>query len=222
MLEIINRRRNRGLTAPINADVLGRASISPSLIPRTLQALQTLDLINEAGEPTPVFENLRLSPEAEFKERLGEWLKGAYAEVFSFVDPSQDDEIKIKDAFRSYNPVSQQPRMITLFKGLCSAAGLMPEKRAGAAASSPAKRPAPAASPRNVHVFQRAATKQPPPPSSAGLPPAIAGLMASLPSPATGWTAGERQKFLTTFQAVVDYAIPVVTKPKNETDGHGE
>src|SRR6266436_3650546 len=51
ILDIIGRYRNRGLPSPVNADVLARASIPGSLIPRTLQALVTLDLINEAGNP---------------------------------------------------------------------------------------------------------------------------------------------------------------------------
>ena len=34
--------------------------------------------------------------------------------------------------------------------------------------------------------------------------------MASLP--ADGWTSAERDKFLTTFKAVLDFCIPVVSK----------
>ena len=44
ILDLIERYRERGLTSPINADVLARAGIPTSLIPRTVQALQTLDL----------------------------------------------------------------------------------------------------------------------------------------------------------------------------------
>jgi hypothetical protein len=143
ILEIVSRRRHRGLPNPINADVLGRASIPPSLIPRTLQALQTLDLIDEEGNPTPTFEAIRKAPEAEYKRSLEDWLKGAYAEVFAFVDPATDDEVRIRDAFRSYNPAGQQDRMVTLFQGLCVAAGLAPDKP-----SSPRNTPRPAAQPR--------------------------------------------------------------------------
>src|SRR4051812_7146316 len=75
VLEIISRRRHRSLPTPINADVLARASVSPSLIPRTLQALQTLDLIDGDGQPTLIFEAIRTSPEADYPKRLEEWLK---------------------------------------------------------------------------------------------------------------------------------------------------
>jgi hypothetical protein len=47
------------------------------------------------------------------------------------------------------------------------------------------------------------------------LPPAIAGLMASLPSPDDGWTKTQRDAFMTAFGVVLDFCFPVVAaKPK--------
>ncbi|ADP70888.1 hypothetical protein Rvan_1638 [Rhodomicrobium vannielii ATCC 17100] len=129
IVELIERYRNRGLPSPVTADVLLRAGISQSLVSRTLYALQVLDLIDEQGAPTKTFEGLRLAPEAEYKQRLSQWLQSAYADVLKFVDPADDDETKIRDAFRSYQPVGQQARMITLFLGLLAAAGMVAEKR---------------------------------------------------------------------------------------------
>jgi hypothetical protein len=212
ILEVIDRRRNRGLATPINADVLNRAGVSAGLIPRTIQALQTLDLIDEQGQPTPTFEGIRVAPEAEYKKRLEDWLKAAYADVFAYVDPSADDETRIRDAFRTYNPVGQQDRMVTLFMGLCAAAGLMPEK------TPPHSRPAArSATPRPVAPPKGAKPR----PSflgsgTASPPPAIAGLIASLPS--EGWTKAERDKFLKTFESVLDFAVPVITNPAKEED----
>src|SRR5688572_7472873 len=125
VLAMIERHRSRGLPTPINADVLARASVSASLVPRTLYALQTLDLITESGEPTEVFERIRRSPEAEYKQRLLEWLNGAYADVLQYIDPATADEVAVRDAFRAYNPVGQQARMVTLFMGLYAAAGVV-------------------------------------------------------------------------------------------------
>lgn len=105
--------------------------MAESLIPRTLQALHTLDLIDEQGKPSETLEGIRLAPEAEYKQRLSQWLKGAYADVLAFVDPASDDEIAIRDAFRNYQPVGQQPRMVTLFLGLAAAAGMAAEKHEG-------------------------------------------------------------------------------------------
>jgi hypothetical protein len=224
VLEIISRRRHRSLPTPINADVLGRASISPSLIPRTLQALKILDLIDDDGNPTLIFEAIRTSPEAEYQRRLEEWLKGAYAEVFAFVDPVKDDEIKIRDAFRSYNPAGQQERMVTLYQGLCAAAGLIPEK---ATPASPRSR-GPAA-PTNRPQGQIARRWPPAPPpkhtksaATGSLPPALSGLLESLPNASDGWTKDERTKFITTFQAVLDFCIPVVAAHKTTENGGPE
>src|SRR5690606_10968084 len=121
--DVIERYRNRGLPSPIDGDVLLRASVvSESLIPRTLQSLEVLDLIDAEGKPTANLEGLRLASEAEYKSRMAEWLKNTYSDVFSFVDPSSDGEVAIRDAFRGYKPVGQQERMVTLFIGLCAVA----------------------------------------------------------------------------------------------------
>lgn len=129
VLELIDRHRNKGLPAPVNADVLARSGISESLIPRTLQALQALDLIDEQGNRTKTLEGIRLAPEAEFRSVLSEWLKSAYADVLQFLDPATATEADIRDAFRKYNPIGQQARMITLFQGLMTAAGMMPSDK---------------------------------------------------------------------------------------------
>jgi hypothetical protein len=150
-------------------------------------------------------------------------LKGAYAEVFAFVDPAKDDDIKIRDAFRSYNPAGQQERMVTLFQGLCAAAGLIPEKAAPARQRAPASRTATAAPRQTVaQMVRRAAVpiKPLPPRNNGSLPPALAGLLESLPDTNIGWTAADRDKFVTTFKAVLDFCIPVVARLKPENDGH--
>ena len=107
-----------------------RAGVSQSLVPRTVQALQMLDLIDADGRPTQTFESIRVASEPDYKQRLVEWLDGVYADVIEFVDPSRDDETKIRDAFRLYQPHGQQPRMVSLFLGLYAAAGKAPERAA--------------------------------------------------------------------------------------------
>ena len=39
IIEIVDRHRDRGMPSPVTSDVLGRAGIPDSLIPRTIQAL---------------------------------------------------------------------------------------------------------------------------------------------------------------------------------------
>lgn len=209
IVEIIKRFRSRGLPIPLNAEALGRVGVPDSLIPRTLQALQTLDLINEDGSVTPTFEAIRLVPEAEYKKRLEDWLKATYADVFAIVDPATDDETRVRDAFRGYQPIGQQGRMVTLFLGLCTEAGLI-------AGKNPQPRP------RDVGVVRQPLKPRFKRPivtnmntvarDTAGLPLALAGLLHSLPPQGAGWTSADRKKFMDTFGAVLDFCFPVVER----------
>lgn len=228
ILALIDRHRNKGLPAPVDADVLVRAGISGSLIPRTLQALQTLDLIGEDAKPTPALERLRLAPEAEFKARMTEWLNATYADALSYVDPAADDEVRIRDAFRSYSPVGQQPRMVTLFIGLFAAAGIAPEKQK-AVARKPQRITATtkvAATRQKETRIQRLGrdgddliTGQA---FSSNLPPALAGLLASLPTNGQSWPKQERDRFLQTFGAVLDFCFPVDNRQRQKENAEQE
>jgi hypothetical protein len=221
VIDIINRYRSRGLPTPVTNDVLGRIGITDSLQPRTLQALHVLDLIDEDGKPTDTFEGIRLAPEAEYKKRLEDWLKAAYADVFAVYDPMTDDEVRVRDAFRSYNPVGQQNRMITLFHGLCSLAGLLPEKQNASASL------------RGVGAVGAAAKAQPayrptvktvPKPAGGGwggsskIPPPLAGVLETLPAAGEGWSEDQRDKFLKAFEAMLDFSIPIQAAPEKEKE----
>lgn len=217
IVDLLGRYRSRGLPSPISAEVLGRAGVAESLIQRTLQALQTLDLINENGEPTATLEGIRRAPEGEYKLRLAEWLNGAYADVIRYVDPAKDDEVAVRDAFRNYIPVGQQPRMVSLFLQLYAAAGVGPEKSA---------QPRPQ---RNVQQRPRAVIKSGVAKpgvrkpalkdTNSELPPALAGLLSSLPQEGHGWTKVSRDKFVTTFGTVLDFCFPIITEAEVEDQG---
>lgn len=166
VLEVVDRYRARGLPSPIGAEVLGRAGIAESLIPRTIQALRTLDLIDDDGKPTATFEGLRLAPEGEYKERLSQWLNNAYADVLTYVDPATADETALRDAFRSYSPVGQQPRMVSLFTALYAAAGSGPGKATSTRGSKRARVPMNHNSSGNTNPVRRGKA----PPASTSLP----------------------------------------------------
>src|SRR5215469_14326008 len=102
IIGLIRRHLNRGLPSPVNADVLARAGISASLTPRTLQALQALDLVDENGAPSATLEGLRLAPEEEYKQRVADWLQAAYVDALQYVDPATATDSQIRDAFRNY------------------------------------------------------------------------------------------------------------------------
>lgn len=228
IIEIIERHRNRGLPSPVTAEVLGRASIPDSLIPRTLQALQSLDLTDEAGNITDAFESIRTSPEAEYQGRLQAWLNAAYADVLTYIDPANDDETKIRDAFRHYKPTGQQSRMVTLFTRLYASAGVRAPKPVPVKAAMPRIRAVPQKTSSTVHrITSRQVPALPPPyqpPANGGLPAPIEGLLHSLPAEGQGWTQAKREKFIQTFGAVLDFCFPIVsttlvTTEANENGG---
>ena len=122
--EMLKRFRDRGLQTPITNEVLIRAGVAETLAQRVLQTLKGLEFLDDKGEPTPTFAQLQRAPEAEYRKGLADMLKATYAEVYQFADPAQDGLDRIRDAFRPFNPVGQQERMITLFLGLCEYVGV--------------------------------------------------------------------------------------------------
>ncbi|GAC1667499.1 MAG: hypothetical protein NVS9B4_23340 [Candidatus Acidiferrum sp.] len=209
VLGIIARFRDKGLTVPFDADVMARAGVSDSLIPRTLQALQTLELIDDKGHPTQTLEGLRLATTAEYTDKLKDWLSNVYSEVFQFADPATDSAIEVRDAFRGYNPAGQQDRMVSLFLGLCVAAGITGEaKRAPPSAQTKAKSVRAPVVSRTRAAEEQTGDKTPPKAQVLGLHPALSGILTSIPD-GTGWSKAERDKFVATFEAILDFVVPV-------------
>ena len=213
VLHLIKQYRERGLTTPITESVLLKASVSESLAPRTLAALKNLDLIDSEGNPTPEMEGLRRAKSDEFAPRLEAIIRNVYAEVFQYADPAKDDTAKISDAFRDYNPAGQRTRMVSLFMGLCAAAGIIPEPAVRkAATASPTKKNTvtqkrSSDSAKGADSVQRLAVP--------GLDPAISGLLQKLPANGARWkNAEERRQWLDVFTTVLDYTIQVQAMPE--------
>jgi Family of unknown function (DUF5343) len=216
VLHLIKQYRERGLTTPITEGVLLKASVSESLAPRTLAALKNLDLIDSDGNPTAEMEGLRRAKSDEFAPRLEAIVRNVYAEVFQYADPAKDDTQKIADAFRDYNPAGQRARMVSLFMGLCVAAGIVPET---------AVRKSPTTTPTKKTVTQKRSsdsakgTDSTRGPTVLGLDPALTGILLKLPHPnGAGWTSEDRTKWLTLFTSILDYAVPVQAKPEAVAD----
>lgn len=227
ILSIVERFRNRGLQTPITKDVLQRAGVTESLAPRTFAAFVQLDLLDDEGYPTDLFERIARATETELPELLSGWLHEAYEDVFKFVDPAEDDDTRIRDAFRGYTPRGQQGRMVTLFMGLCEAAGLAgagPSAGKESSASTPKKSRAVHArgNSSNAHTTTRTRRSSwgrenlTPVPTSVpmGLRPLIT-LVESLSAHQEGWTIAEKNGYMAAFEALIDYFIPLVES--NET-----
>jgi hypothetical protein len=208
ILSVVDRARERGLPTPVTKEVLMRAGVSDSLIPRTMQSLQLLELINEDGTWTQNLETLRRAPEAELQSRFAEIVRAVYADVFQYIDPAVASATQIRDAFRSYSPQGQQDRMVTLFVGLCQRAGIVAgqpsAKREGRPRPISSPKPAPRVKvdPSSVHNQQFS--------TASSLPAPLAGLLTTLPQ--EGWTKHDRDRFVNAFTAMLDYSIPVRTE----------
>lgn len=204
VIEVMRRYRDRGLSVPFNGDVLARAGVSESLIPRTLQALKLLELIDDEGTPTETLDTLAKAPEAEYRDCLASLIRSIYANVFAFVDPAQEPD-RVRDAFRSFTPRGQQERMVTLFFGLAAHAGIVPEG-AGRGVTNRAVAQAPR---RERVVQQRRSAQTRGAQLPEGLPPVLSGLIAELVAVGPTWNAEQRDRFLSAFRSMVDYTFPV-------------
>jgi Family of unknown function (DUF5343) len=205
----------RGVPGPYDVAKLQRAGVKPTIAPRTAQTFRMLGLTDDDDQPTPALEALRRAPDDQFKARLAEVVTAAYADILTYVNPAEDDPIKIRDAFRAYKPYAMHDRMARLFVGLCEYVGLIPEappipKLTGAQSGGQQRggRRARRATTRAVTptrtTLRRAATPNPEPapefrpsPSpSSGLHPFVRGLIESLPPSGSVWPDAKRKEWL--------------------------
>lgn len=228
VLGLIKAYRSRGLQTPFTGDVLMRAGVPETLISRVTQSLRLLDLIDEGGNPTNEFEALRRAGDVEFPDRLAAMVRAAYAEVFKFVDPAQDDEGRIKDAFRAFEPLGQLTRMVTLFLSLCAEANIVSEGKEPKKA--PPRRPGAAPAMRGAGKRTAAANSAARSRLGAGdgggrrgnAPPALQGLLDNLPTPSRGWVQADRDRWIAAVNAAVDFAIPIKSAGEMLVSANGD
>jgi len=143
VMAVLDRFRERGLPDPLTVANLEQIGIQASNAPRTLQALRFLGLVDDGGNRTSAFDGLRQAKTDEYPAQLAEIVRAAYLPIFTIVDPATDTDIAISDAFRGYEPSSTREKMVSLFMGLCRAAGIVtdkPSRRPSTASRRPASR----------------------------------------------------------------------------------
>lgn len=124
VIAVLTRTRTRNLPEAINNDFLRIVGVPEMVFGRVLFALQFLGFIDEAGSPTERLHAIAKAPDTEYRDLLAASVREAYRDDFATVDPGQDSQAVIIDAFRRYEPRSQTSRMVMLFQGLCREAGI--------------------------------------------------------------------------------------------------
>lgn len=183
VVRVLARARKGGVTR-IDPDFLLQIGIGDGMVARTQRAMEYLGFVTEDGSLTPLMGRYVEASEDDAQAVLLSAIRDAYAVVLRAVDPATDDRQKVTNAFRTMKPSGQWGRMVTLFLGLCTAAGMEvvdPVTNRPGKGSPPKERGAVARRTVIRRTVQPAA--QPPLGNGfklSGLDPALAGIVAKL------------------------------------------
>lgn len=213
VINLLQRLRTRNLPDEINSEYLQAVGFSVALSSRIRQALEFLGLINESGGPEDVLGSLVRSTDEEYRQILEGVIREAYRDVFDVVDPSQDPQDAVINAFRRFEPASQHYRMAVLFLGLCREAGIPileePRRREVQRATQRRTATTPRTARQRASAGGRTGGQAQVPSAPALSSPVLLGYIQRLPRPGSvfpldereGWIDGIRTAFRLEYQA---------------------
>ena len=214
IVSVIRRYRDRDLPDPITQEGLEQIGVSPSMTGVTIVALKFLGLVDDGGYRMEAFERLKRATTDEYPAQLGEMIRKAYLPVFTVVDPAQDGDIAVADAFRRYEPSAQRDKMVRLFTALCAEAGITePKQRRKSATLAAPKRPGPreARTRTREDVPRREAAR----PSEDGVDDSpttdyrlISAIIQQLPRDGK-WSKERRERWVEAMKSAVDLLIEI-------------
>ncbi|MDE2571234.1 MAG: DUF5343 domain-containing protein [bacterium] len=211
VLRVLDKVHKNGLRGKIDADFMAQLGIGEGMIPRTLRALEFLGLTKpeDEGVATPLLEQYIVSGEDEAKALLQESIRKAYEVIFRAVDPEEDDRAKVHTAFKVMKPQGQWARMVTLFLGLCRAAGMdvkePPLNRPGkdeAANDSPVRKAKVKTKENRPRSSSPSTLLSLPPASPRTLDPALVGIIGKI---ADLETADDLDAWIAMFRAAFEF-----------------
>ena len=213
VLGVIRRFRERGLPDPVTAEALEQVGVPHTMAPWALVALRFLGLVDEGGNRTEAFERLRRANSEEYPETLGEIVRKAYLPVFTVVDPAEDGDIAIGDAFRRYDPMKQRDRMVRLFMGLSTEAGIVAARTQRQRSTQP-RRQAPTPAPSTPQQTPRPEQHEQDGDDATDYR-LISAIIQQIPKGGK-WTSGRRERWMLAMASAVDLLIATVEEESEE------
>jgi len=219
--DVIVRYRDRGLPDSLTPAVLSQVGVADGMTARTMRALRFLGLIDESGARQEPFERLKQATTSEYPEQLAQVIRAAYLPVFTIVNPAEDSDTAIADAFRRFEPSAQRGKMIALFRSLCEEAQIItqvaPRPRPAprrAAPDAPSQRPRPPAEKRSDPPVVRDHKDD-----DATAPDyrLISAVIQQLPRSGK-WTRERRDRWLLTLTSAVDLLFEVTNDHSDPVD----
>jgi len=212
---VITRYRDRGLPEPLTSADLERLGISGGMAPRTLRALRFLGLIDADGNRQEPFERLKRANTEEYPAQLAEVVRAAYLPIFQIVDPAQDSDTALADAFRRFEPSAQREKMIALFRGLAEEAEIIPKgkpkSREGGRRPEPTPKPRPAPKvAASAGVATASGSAHDATVEAVGMPDyrLVQAVIQQLPREPR-WTTAKRDRWIAALTAAVDLVFEV-------------
>jgi hypothetical protein len=216
VLDIIRRFRERGLPEVLSRQELHRLGAAEGNSDRIQKTFQFLDLIDQSGKRTPIFDRLGKASSSEYQSVFAEVVRAAYAPILSIVDPKADTDIAINDAFRHYEPAGQRAQMVVLFLALCREAALAesaaPPRHATVRREATAAVQPRGSAPRKTRIIDRSEETGASDEVSGSDYRLLSALIQQLPRDGK-WTERRRDRWLQAFTANIDLLIEVASEP---------
>jgi hypothetical protein len=219
VLDIIQRFRERGLPDVLSRQELHRLGAAEGNSDRIQKTFQFLDLIDQSGKRTLLFDRLGKASTTEYESVLAEVVRAGYAPILAIVDPKVDTDIAINDAFRHYEPAGQRKQMVVLFLALCREAGLA--KPVGTERHPSTRkegtvpvqvRTTPRRTATTVERVKDTGSADEQPGSDYRL---LSALIQQLPKDSK-WTQARRDRWIQAFTANIDLLVEVGNEPASE------
>jgi len=212
LISVLERVRSRNLPDGIDLDYLRDMGIPDGTVHRTFFALRFLKLVEEEGDLTEALKSIGRSTDEEYRAILSGLIREAYSEAFNVIDPAENSQAEILNVFRRYNPASQRQRMVIFFLGMCREAGIptldVPRQRAMGRSGETRETPVPrtrrgTASLKGTGTLRARASAQ-----SLDLPPALEGLVKSLPPLGTPLSKERRDQWIEVVRVTLAFLYP--------------